>query len=390
MVEAHQRLIRQAARAFDERDVDAVVSSMHSEAEVELIGGFGSVMGQSFQGEEGVRRFCQEWFTAFKTMTVEVERFLDAGERILIFTEAKATGAESDVRVELLGRRRLQLQGQQDRQKRLHYHPRAGPRSCRANGAAYDVAPGRATVPSALKCSACLTPRLSPLRRIPAPCATSSESCATATRGTTASCACDRRTRRSPVSRISRLPATRSPWCSRGSGSLSDDRKRAPGRGASPPPARQARAADRVGRAGATRRRARRSSTRLPSGRIDHYVLRPSAPPDELFHHAISGLLLEWAEARRTSPYTIYVVGESWSGRAYELREALGRCAMPHSFCLADSDDGRALRRQGGRREQSSRSSSFPTARSWRTPATPSSRGRPARRSTRSGWSSTS
>jgi ketosteroid isomerase-like protein len=103
MADAHQRLIRQAARAFDERDVNAVVSSMHSEAEVELIGGFEGVMGQSFHGEEGVRRFCQEWFTAFKTMTVEVERFLDAGEQILILTRLKATGTGSDVPVELLG-----------------------------------------------------------------------------------------------------------------------------------------------------------------------------------------------------------------------------------------------------------------------------------------------
>lgn len=46
MVEAHKRLIRHAARAFDERDVDEVVASMHPEAEVELIGGFGDVMGQ--------------------------------------------------------------------------------------------------------------------------------------------------------------------------------------------------------------------------------------------------------------------------------------------------------------------------------------------------------
>ena len=103
MVDAHQRLIRQAACAFDQRDVNAVVSSMHSEAEVELIGGFEGVMGQSFHGEEGVRRFCQEWFTAFKTMTVEVEKFLDAGERILILTRLKATGTGSDVPVELLG-----------------------------------------------------------------------------------------------------------------------------------------------------------------------------------------------------------------------------------------------------------------------------------------------
>src|SRR5919204_1154159 len=80
----------------------------------------------------------------------------------------------------------------------------------------------------------------------------------------------------------------------------------------------------------------------IAHGRIDHYVLRPSASPDELFHQAISSLLLEWAEARRASPYTVHVVGESWSGRAYELRELLGRCAMPHSFCLADSGKGRA------------------------------------------------
>ena len=81
----------------------------------------------------------------------------------------------------------------------------------------------------------------------------------------------------------------------------------------------------------------------IAHGCIDHYLLRPSASPDELFHQAISSLLLEWAEARRSSPYTIRVVGESWSGRAYELRDVLGRCALPHSFCLADSEDGRAL-----------------------------------------------
>jgi thioredoxin reductase (NADPH) len=86
----------------------------------------------------------------------------------------------------------------------------------------------------------------------------------------------------------------------------------------------------------------------IAHGRIDHYVLRPSGSPNELFHQAISSLLLEWAEARRTSPYTIYVVGESWSGRAYELREVLGRCAIPHSFCLADSNDGRALLAEAG------------------------------------------
>jgi thioredoxin reductase (NADPH) len=81
----------------------------------------------------------------------------------------------------------------------------------------------------------------------------------------------------------------------------------------------------------------------IAHGWIDHYVIRPSEPADEAFHQAISSLLLEWAEARRASPHTIHVVGESWSGRAYELRHLLGRCAIPHSFSLADSSDGRAL-----------------------------------------------
>jgi thioredoxin reductase (NADPH) len=81
----------------------------------------------------------------------------------------------------------------------------------------------------------------------------------------------------------------------------------------------------------------------IAHGHIDHYLVRPSGSPDELFHHAISGLLLEWSEARHTAPNTIYVVGESWSGRAFELRELLGRCAIPHSFCLADSNQARPL-----------------------------------------------
>ena len=101
-------------------------------------------------------------------------------------------------------------------------------------------------------------------------------------------------------------------------------------------------------------------------------MIRPSPPPDELFHNAISGMLLEWAESQRTSPHTIHIVGESWSGRAYELREVLGRCAhaalvlprrlerraRPGRARPATTDDVPARR-------------SSPTARSCATPRTP-------------------
>ena len=46
------------------------------------------------------------------------------------------------------------------------------------------------------------------------------------------------------------------------------------------------------------------------------------------------------------------MIGETWSGRAYELREVLGRCAMPHRFCLAGSDEGRALLASAGVRRR--------------------------------------
>jgi len=81
----------------------------------------------------------------------------------------------------------------------------------------------------------------------------------------------------------------------------------------------------------------------IADGRFDHYVIRPSRSPDEQFHQTISMVLLEWAEANRAAPYTVHIVGESWTGRAYELREALQQCAVSHHFCLADSPEGRAL-----------------------------------------------
>jgi thioredoxin reductase (NADPH) len=83
-------------------------------------------------------------------------------------------------------------------------------------------------------------------------------------------------------------------------------------------------------------------------GYADHYVLRPAASPDEVFHEAVSDFLLEWARDRLLVPQTVHIVGETWSGRAYELRDVFTRCAVPHAFSLADSDHGRALVAKAG------------------------------------------
>ena len=86
----------------------------------------------------------------------------------------------------------------------------------------------------------------------------------------------------------------------------------------------------------------------MAHGKIDYYVLRPVRAPDEHFHLSVSTFLLEWSRGSHEAPHTIHVVGESWSGRAYDMRNVLQRCALPHSFCLADSDTGRALIQEAG------------------------------------------
>ena len=83
-------------------------------------------------------------------------------------------------------------------------------------------------------------------------------------------------------------------------------------------------------------------------GRIDHYVLAPLGSPDEVFHEAVSSFLLEWATDRRSVPHTVHIVGESWTGRAFELRTVFERCVVPHTFCLADSEQGRRLLAEAG------------------------------------------
>ncbi|HXB16701.1 MAG TPA: FAD-dependent oxidoreductase [Solirubrobacteraceae bacterium] len=83
--------------------------------------------------------------------------------------------------------------------------------------------------------------------------------------------------------------------------------------------------------------------TYIALGRIDYYIARPAPSQDEVFHEAVADFLLDWARERRLVPQTIHIVGEEWSGRAYELRHTLSRCATPHVFSLADSQEGREL-----------------------------------------------
>ncbi|HEX5189590.1 MAG TPA: FAD-dependent oxidoreductase [Streptosporangiaceae bacterium] len=86
----------------------------------------------------------------------------------------------------------------------------------------------------------------------------------------------------------------------------------------------------------------------LALGKIDAYVAKPAAVPDEAFHRAITELLEEWARSHVPGFEAVRVVGEEWSARSHEIRDLLGRNGLPFGFYPARSERGAALLREAG------------------------------------------
>jgi thioredoxin reductase (NADPH) len=82
-------------------------------------------------------------------------------------------------------------------------------------------------------------------------------------------------------------------------------------------------------------------------GDLDAYVVRPGAPPDEVFHRSVTEQLGEWGRSNLPGIEVVRVVGEEWAARSHELRELLGRNGIPFSFYPAGSPEGQRLLERG-------------------------------------------
>jgi thioredoxin reductase (NADPH) len=82
--------------------------------------------------------------------------------------------------------------------------------------------------------------------------------------------------------------------------------------------------------------------TAITRGDVDYYVAKPTAPPDERFHRAISEFLDDWWRLRGRSFEAIRVVADDRSARAHEICDLLHRHDFPYAFHGVDSDAGRA------------------------------------------------
>jgi ketosteroid isomerase-like protein len=88
-----------AIAAFNERDIEGIVALAHPEIVIELFGGFADLMGDRFEGHDGVRRYYTDWFATFETMRVELEELVPAHGCTVAMTRLTATaeGSESEV-----------------------------------------------------------------------------------------------------------------------------------------------------------------------------------------------------------------------------------------------------------------------------------------------------
>jgi thioredoxin reductase (NADPH) len=78
-------------------------------------------------------------------------------------------------------------------------------------------------------------------------------------------------------------------------------------------------------------------------GRIDFWLLKGWAAPEELLYPQIQEALTAWTRANRPQHAVFRVVGERWSPRSHALRDAIGRNTVPFRFFDADSDEGSQL-----------------------------------------------
>jgi thioredoxin reductase (NADPH) len=78
-------------------------------------------------------------------------------------------------------------------------------------------------------------------------------------------------------------------------------------------------------------------------GRIDLWVVKGWVSPEELVYPQIQEALTAWTRTNRPRHEVVRVVGERWSSRSYELRDALARNTVPFGFYATDSEQGRRL-----------------------------------------------
>ncbi|MCC5580186.1 FAD-dependent oxidoreductase [Microtetraspora sp. AC03309] len=81
---------------------------------------------------------------------------------------------------------------------------------------------------------------------------------------------------------------------------------------------------------------------------LDHYLLKPWAPPEEKLYPVVDDLLESWRVTDGKETPTTKVVGHRWSARSSQIREFLARNQVPYRWYSSDEPEGRRLLHAAG------------------------------------------
>jgi thioredoxin reductase len=81
----------------------------------------------------------------------------------------------------------------------------------------------------------------------------------------------------------------------------------------------------------------------LALGKIDHMAVGPEGSPDEEFHRSVTEYLSEWDSRRGGGFEAVWLIGERWSARSQELRDAFSRFQIPAGFYDVGTARGREM-----------------------------------------------
>jgi len=71
---------------------------------------------------------------------------------------------------------------------------------------------------------------------------------------------------------------------------------------------------------------------------LDHYLMKPWDPPEQLLYPVLDDLLADWAARARVPFEGVRVVGSRWSPQSYDTRDFLSRNQIPYQWIDVEAD----------------------------------------------------
>ena len=99
MSEENVEVVKELFRAWEAREPTRATRLIHPEIKVDF-NSWSFLSPPSADGREGLDDTIRDWFTAFQGIAFHPERFLDAGDHVVVAMRFTAKGRESGVAVE--------------------------------------------------------------------------------------------------------------------------------------------------------------------------------------------------------------------------------------------------------------------------------------------------